>query len=36
MGLMAYLGMFRKSLKVSARNFDFKGIKMSRKRDPGS
>ena len=33
MCLMAYLGMFRKSPKLSARNFDQKGVKTRRKRD---
>ena len=36
MHLMAYLGMFRKSQRVSARTFGPKGVETSRKRDPDS
>ena len=36
MRVMAYLGMFRKSPKVLARNFDPKGVQKSRKCDSGS
>ena len=36
MRLMGYLGMFRKSQKVSARNFASKGVKTSHKHNPGT
>ena len=36
MRLVGYLGMFRKSQEVWARNFDPKGVNASRKHNPGS
>ena len=36
MRLMGYLGMFRKSQEVWARNFDPKGVNGSRKPNPGT
>lgn len=36
MHLVGYLGMFRKSQEVWARNFDPKGVNASRKPNPGT
>ena len=36
MRLVGYLGMFRKSQEVWARNFDPKGVNASRKPNPGT